>query len=115
MRTGNLAAGAATVLLLYSAPLAAKDLVKTVRSGEPVLMYRYAHWRPDDCSADLGVVKVLAKPRHGKLTPLRETRPIPASGTRNPGPIKCIGKPTPMFAVYYTSHPRFRGVDKLQN
>ena len=36
-------------------------------------MYRYAN--RDDCSADLGVVKVLTKPRHGKFTPLRKTRP----------------------------------------
>jgi hypothetical protein len=116
MRTANRAARAAiaTGLLLCSAPLAAKDLVKTVSSGERVLMYRYAHWLPDDCSPDLGDVKVLAKPQHGKLTPVRGTLTIPATGTRNPSPIKCIGKPTPMFAVYYTSHPGFRGVDSFR-
>lgn len=91
----------------------AKTLSKTVSSDVQTLMYSYATWK-SDCSPEIGVVKVLAKPQHGKLTPEETAGTIRTRGRRHPGPAACIGKPTPLFKVYYISEPGFRGGDSFK-
>jgi hypothetical protein len=88
----------------------AKALVRTATSGQPALMYVYMNWKRD-CSPDLGIVKVLSKPQHGKLTPRRVDAPIGPS--RFYGITHCHGKPTKGFQVHYTSVPGFRGIDRF--
>ena len=71
-------------------------------------MYQYGYWEAD-CSSGGGVVKVLAKPQHGRLVPKRESVVIRRS--RFTGATRCAGKTINGFVVYYTSTPGFRGVD----
>jgi hypothetical protein len=92
----------------------AKTLLKTVSSGVETLMYSYATWKSKDCSPEIGVVKVLAKPQHGKLTPKETAGTIRTRGLRYAGPAACIGKPTPVFKVYYISEGGFRGSDRFK-
>jgi hypothetical protein len=108
---GNL--GTLCFLLCGAVGAHAKDVTKTAASGKQTLMWSYAHWK-NDCSPDLGVVKVLAKPEHGTLAPREDQGTIRHPGLRRPGPIACIGKPTPTFKVYYTSERGFRGADHFK-
>jgi hypothetical protein len=105
-----------TVLpLIWSIPSAnAKDITKTTASGVPALMYSYSAWK-NDCSPDLGVVKVLVKPQHGKLAPRESLVTIKGLGRRyNNGSLACVGKSTPAFKVYYTPARGFRGTDNFK-
>jgi hypothetical protein len=87
-----------------------KMLSKTAQSGKATLMYQYGNWKAD-CSTHGGVVKVLTRPQHGRLTPRREIVTIKAS--RFTGVTKCFGKQIQGFVVYYTSTPGFRGADNF--
>jgi hypothetical protein len=95
------------ILLCGTAGADAKDVTRTAASGKPTIVWSCAHWK-SDCSPDLGV-KVLVKPEHGTLVPREVQGTIKHPGLRRPGPVACIGKPTPTFKVYYTSAPGFRG------
>jgi hypothetical protein len=72
------------------------------------VMYEYGNWK-SDCSSHGGIVKVLTKPQHGKLTPVRENVTIRAS--RFPRDMSCYGKQILGFVVYYTPQPQFVGFD----
>jgi hypothetical protein len=85
-------------------------LSREAKSGKATLMYEYGNWK-DGCLSDGGVVKVLSKPLHGKLTPKRAAVTIKSSRF-NPM-SKCIGKRIQGFVVYYTSAPEFRGTDNF--
>jgi hypothetical protein len=85
-----------------------KTLRRTAVSGKPTVMYEYGNWK-SDCSSHGGIVKVLTKPQHGKLTPVRENVTIRAS--RFPRDMSCYGKQIPGFVVYYTPQPGFVGFD----
>ena len=58
------------VLALEAATFAqAKDFTRTVIPGQTTRMKVYKSWNTRDCSPNTGIVKVLTKPQHGKLTP----------------------------------------------
>lgn len=101
------------VLCLVAGNCYAKDFEKSARSGQPTLMHVYRSWNLD-CTSNVGVVKVLAKPLHGTLKPSRVTSTI-GVGRRNPErTAHCKGKSTDGFRVDYTSAPKFRGTDRFQ-
>jgi hypothetical protein len=62
------------------------------------------------CVPNKAVVKVLAKPQHGTLTPGQVTATImePRRGS------ECIGTPMEGFQVDYQSEPEFRGTDSFK-
>jgi hypothetical protein len=88
----------------------AKAVGRTATSGKATLMYVYMNWKRD-CSPDLGIVKVLTRPQHGKLMPRRVDAPIGPS--RFYGVTHCQGRPTKGFQVHYTSAPGFHGIDSF--
>lgn len=88
----------------------ALSISKTAISGKTTLTFTYTNWK-SDCSLEGGVVKVLTKAQHGKLTTRRVNVPIPRSRFR--GVTQCYGKPTKGFQVYYTSAPGFHGADSF--
>lgn len=102
------------VLLFSFLPQAAfaADFTMAAKSGRPTLMHVYRSWN-ENCQAKLGVVKVLAKPAHGKLTPTQVTTTISVSRYRPERTAHCIGKPTAGFRVDYTSAPGFHGIDNF--
>ena len=68
----------------------------------------YHAWNRD-CSAGAAVVKVVAKPQHGKLASGTVASQI--SRNRLGGRNQCLGKPILGFEVKYTSAPGFRGTE----
>jgi len=82
-------------------------------SGIKTRVHVYKAWKTD-CSPNVGVVKLLSKPEHGRL----ETSAIDTTITmsrHNPQLTRhCIGKPVLGFQVDYTSNPGFRGVDQFK-
>jgi hypothetical protein len=85
------------------------DLNRTVVSGQTTHIKSYRSW-DKNCQSRFGVVKLLTKPQHGKLT----TR-IANGKIRNSrflgGPDQCFGTPIKAFKIDYTSVKGFRGVD----
>ena len=67
---------------------------------------------PVSCESAFGIVKVVEKPKSGKLSNAPINTVIPMSRFANrPGP--CFGKPTKGFAVSYTPMKGFRGTDSF--
>jgi hypothetical protein len=87
------------------------DVMRTAVSGKTTVMWRYASWGAN-CEAMDGVVKVLVKPQHGKLSH-QDVEAIAESNRYNPKD-PCIGKLVQMFEVEYTSDPNFRGRDTFK-
>ena len=100
---------AAACILAFGIPglAQAKDLSRTVASSE---MANYRSW-DNNCVSSTGVVTVLAKPQHGKLS----TRIIDTTiGTpRIKRRVDCTGLPTKGFQVSYTSDRGFHGTDNF--
>jgi len=90
----------------------ALTLQREATSGKQTVMWKYGNWQKD-CSPQVGTVRVLAKPQHGKLYPSRETITLKYNRF-SPNSTDCIGKRIPGFVVYYTSSPGFRGTDTFQ-
>lgn len=85
-------------------------MFRTAPSGKTTRMITYKAWKRSDCSADIGVVKVVSKPAHGTLTP----RPGVAAtiGKNRVGrDNSCMGRPITGFQVDYRSNPGYRGTD----
>jgi hypothetical protein len=102
---------AVTAALIAASDFAdAKTVSKTAASGKTVLMYTYANWTPD-CSSYGGVVNLVTRPQHGRVSPRKGIVPTPPD--RLFGITKCYGKPIMGFHVYYTSAPGFRGTDSF--
>ncbi len=74
-------------------------------------MHAYHSWG-SGCVARTGVVKVLTKPQHGKLTTRIVDSKVPRHRTR--GATACFGKPIKAFQVDYTSRRGFRGTDSFK-
>jgi hypothetical protein len=85
------------------------DLNKTAVSGQTTQIKSYRTW-DKNCQSRFGIVKLVTKPQHGKLT----TR-IADGKIRNNrllgGPDHCFGTPIKTFKIDYTSVKGFRGVD----
>ncbi len=71
----------------------------------------YHHWNNSDCSASVGIVKVVSKPLHGKLIPVHVASRIPHN--RMGSNDSCFGKPAPGFEVRYTASAGFHGTDSF--
>jgi len=97
-----------------SSNCSAKDFVRQAKPGEPTQMWVYLSWHPEDCSPNIGVVKLIRKPQHGTLkTSQVDSRII--IPRRNPEKnAHCIGKSAPGFRVDYTSEPNYKGPDNFQ-
>jgi hypothetical protein len=100
----------AAVLLTPSGQANAEAFFRTVKSGRSVPMHLYKAWKRD-CSPDDGVVKVVTKPQHGKLTPGRVDGRIRHNRFSANDP--CIGKIIRGFQVEYRSVPGYRGMDRF--
>jgi hypothetical protein len=105
--------GTATFALVLIFPIFshAFTLQREAISGKKTVMWRYSLYRAG-CLPEGGVVKVLAKPQHGKLSSSREI--ITLRRDRFTSRTDCIGKQLPGFVVHYTSVPGFRGTDTFQ-
>ena len=84
----------------------------TALSGSKERMHTYMSWKLKGCVPSTGIVKVIAKPQHGKLTPSNVEALIGHSRHRSNDP--CIGKPMKGFRVDYQSEPGFRGTDTFK-
>jgi hypothetical protein len=91
----------------------AKDFVVSAKSGQSTTMHIYRSWT-NDCKSKLGVVKVLSKPSHGRLTRSEVTAPIGISRNSPEETAHCKGVLTNGFRVDYISSPGFRGTDQFQ-
>lgn len=96
----------ATLFVVAPEKAVAKDLHtnRTAVSGKTTKMFQYGSWGAR-CEPKRGVVKVLTKPQHGKLSAFQTTG-IAKSNRYNPND-PCLGKPFNAFQVDYTSHPNF--------
>jgi len=103
---------AITATLIAASDFAeAKAVSKTTAPGERVLMYTYANWKSDCSSNGGGVVTLVTRPQHGRVSPHKGI--VPIGPHRLFGITKCYGKPIMGFQVYYTSAPGFRGTDSF--
>jgi hypothetical protein len=92
-------------------PAHSDTLARRAKSGQPTKMVVYHSWKPRDCSEKFGVVKVVTKPQHGKLTPSQVVDTVTISRLNPSSP--CIGTRQRGFRVDYTSDPGYRGVDSF--
>jgi len=103
---------AAACILVFGIPglARAKDLSRIVSSGQTAEMANYRSWN-NNCVSGTGVVTVLAKPQHGKLS----TRIIDTiiGNPRIKRRVDCTGLPTKGFQVSYTSERDFHGTDNF--
>lgn len=99
------------VCLLAAMPILAQaeTFSRTVPSGRTTQVKIYRTWNPSDCSSAPGIVKVVAKPQHGKLASGSVSSTIPMN--RLSGRNQCLGKPIVGFAVNYTPAPGYHGPD----
>jgi hypothetical protein len=98
------------ILVAPSGQAHAEAFFRTVKSGRAAPVHLYKAWK-SDCSADDGVVKVVTKPQHGRLTPSQVNGPIRHNRFRASDP--CIGKIIRGFQVEYRSVPGYRGIDSF--
>ena len=89
----------------------ADALVRTAQPGKTTRMFVYTSWNKD-CSSKTGVVRVVAKPRHGTLIPHRDVDTTIGRNRVKPND-SCYGMPTKGFQVDYTSKPGYRGTDSF--
>jgi len=88
----------------------ADTFFRKARSGVETKVFSY-HSHRRDCSEKAGVIKVLTKPQHGRLTPGRETSVLRRNRFNPDDP--CVGAQLTGFRVSYTSEPGFRGEDSF--
>jgi hypothetical protein len=92
----------------------ADNFNKTADPGVATNMHYYFGWNPMTCQPLSGVVKLLIKPKHGKLTTSQVERAIYrsrfAKGRARP---LCPGHAAKAFQIRYTSNPDFHGVDSF--
>lgn len=89
----------------------AETFNRTVPPGRTTQVKIYRTWNPSDCSSAPGIVKVIAKPEHGKLTSGSVPSTIPMN--RLSGKNQCLGKPITGFAVSFTPAPGYHGPDSF--
>ena len=96
--------------LMLPATARAELRTRMANSGQTTRMVVARSWNLD-CDINGGVVKVTAKPQHGKLTNhlIETTVPLNRSGPNN----SCLGRPTKGFEVDYTSERGFHGTDSF--
>lgn len=89
----------------------AEHRTKTVPAERTTQIVVHTAWDPYYCGSVHGVVKVLTKPQHGRLSNRLIPTTIGLSRFGSSG--QCYGKPTTGFAIYYTPVRGFRGTDSF--
>lgn len=89
----------------------ADQRTKIVPAGKTSIVSVYTAWDPTYCGSVHGVVKVAAKPQHGRLSNKLIDTTIGYSRFGAVG--QCYGKPTKGFAVLYTPERGYRGSDSF--
>jgi hypothetical protein len=77
----------------------AENITRTAPSGKTTTMFIHKSWT-GDCASASGVVRVLAKPQHGKLTPHPSVDTTIARNRFRPGDSRCRGVPVKGFQVH---------------
>ena len=90
----------------------AANFTRTANSGVATIVHLYDDWDPTTCRSAGGVVKLVNKPQHGKLTTGYVYRIIHMSGYTGRVSV-CAGTPIKSFRITYRSQPRFRGLDSF--
>lgn len=83
---------------------------RTAVAGQPTAMTHYYTWFPD-CRSSSGAVRVITKPRYGRLSHTLVDRAIEAS--RVVGIDRCYGRPIKALLVTYTPNRGFVGTDSF--
>lgn len=97
----------ACVLFLAMASMShAREFSRFAQSGVTKPMYTYHSWN-EDCTNKGGVIRVVAKPKHGTVKSQASTSP-PYSSNH-----KCYRIDMEGFRVLYTSNPGYRGPDNF--
>jgi hypothetical protein len=91
-----------------STPAGAIHYHRAAQSGQVTMMRRYGNWHRD-CQSQLGVVRPLSKPAHGKLS-TRQVSGLIKSNRFNPTD-SCIGRTIEMVQIDYRPDPGYRGAD----
>ena len=104
----------ATLGLLCAAvgPAHAMQFDRTVPSGTTVRMHHYRSWGKN-CEVNGGMVKLLTKPQHGKLTTRTVDSHIQINRFARGGGTPCTGRPIKAFEVNYRSNPGYHGPDSF--
>ena len=100
-------------VLAYGLPaVQARPFNRTVPAGKTTKMHAYQSQGDSDCAATSGVVKVLSKPSHGKITNHAVTSTIMFDHW---GKLqtRCVGTRVRALQVDYTPAAGFHGVDKF--
>lgn len=99
-------------ILACSIPMVARadNFSKVAPSGAATVMHNYFGWDAN-CHPLAGVVKLLTKPKHGKLTTRQVERVISIS--RFTGRTHCAGTAEKAFQIRYTPYPNFHGTDSF--
>jgi hypothetical protein len=101
-------------ILLCSMPnlLQARDINLTFVSGKTSRVWTYHSWNHATCETASGVVRVLTKPSHGKVS--NHVVDSTLKNNHYGQPIKsCPGVRIKAFEVDYTSAPGFHGTDSF--
>jgi hypothetical protein len=104
---------AAIAVFLRPADTLARESTKTVPAGRTSLITTYRAWAPGQCGSVHGVVTVLAKPQHGRLSHHLTPAKIPPVNRWGRSTGQCSGAPTTGFAILYTPAPGFHGTDSF--
>ena len=91
-------------------PASAMEFNRTVPSGVTSRVHHYRSWGKN-CEGNGGMVKLLTKPQHGKLTTRTVDSRIEINRFARDGKTECTGRPIKAFEVNYRSDPGFRGTD----
>lgn len=79
-------------------------------AGRPVLVRRYASWRPDCAPRGEPVVTVDPQPQHG-IVPVRSGMSTIREYIGNAS--QCVGQQVPGTTVWYRPTPGFQGMDQF--
>jgi hypothetical protein len=104
------AALALVMLASTGLPCNATEFARQAISGQPKTVYVYRNWNKE-CEEQGGVVRVVTKPKHGRLSRQRVIEPMLSQG-RSPD-SHCLGKSIPGLQVQHTSDRGFRGIDQF--
>jgi hypothetical protein len=104
------AAFAPIALVFLGSPCDASSFTRQAVSGQPKTVYVYRNW-DKDCRERGGVVRVVTKPQHGRLSRERVVATMKSQGRTLD--THCNGVVIPGLQIQYTSSRGFRGTDQF--
>lgn len=107
-----ISAAVMTLVLVTASAAHADAIFRKASSGKTTRMITYKSWKPGECTANVGVVKVVSKPAHGTLTP-RPGVATTIGKNRVGNDDSCMGRAITGFQVDYKSDPGYRGTDSF--